>query len=110
MLPAYKLSRAGYKVLLIERGRIWKKEEYRHSLTLEYLNQIYDIATSSTLGELYRGSKILGGGSTTNDKIHQRTPSESFDYEEDELHGRRARPESINRQVMDPFYEELESL
>ena len=110
MLPAYKLARAGYKVILIERGRIWKKEEYRHSLTLEYLNQIYDIATSSTLGELYRGSKIFGGGSTTNDKIHQRTPSESFEYEEEEFHGRRAWPENIDRTVMDPFYEELESL
>ena len=78
MLPAYKLAKSGRKVLLIERGKHLSPEDFKQELTLEYLGSLYDIANSRSLRELYRGSRVLGGGSVTNDKIHHRAPSEIF--------------------------------
>ncbi|MBT6325056.1 MAG: GMC family oxidoreductase, partial [Bdellovibrionales bacterium] len=109
MLPAYKLVKSGYKVLLIERGKHWNPDQFKHELSLEYLNNLYDISSSKSLNELYRGSKILGGGSVTNDKIHQRCPSESFEYIDQSIN-KKAWPAGLNRQALDPYYSELEEL
>lgn len=109
MLPAYKLAKSGRKVLLIERGKHLRPQDFKQELTLEYLASLYDISNSRSLRELYRGSRVLGGGSVTNDKIHHRAPSEIFNFEDENL-GSKAWPDGINRQVLDPYYEEVEQL
>ena len=59
--------------------------------------------------ELYRGSRVLGGGSVTNDKIHHRAPSEVFEYEDEDL-SKKSRLDGINRQTLNPYYSEVEKL
>ena len=109
MLPAYRLAKNGRKVLLIERGKHLRPQDFKQELTLDYLAELYDIANSRSLRELYRGSRVLGGGSVTNDKIHQRAPSEIFQFE-DEYSGTKSWPDGVNRQALNPYYEEVERL
>ena len=109
MLPAYKLVKSGYKVLIIERGKLWNPKNFKHSLTLEYLSKLYDIASSKSLNELYRGSRIFGGGSVTNDKIHQRCPSESFEYVDKPIN-KKAWPKEVNRQILSHKEEQVPDL
>ncbi|MBI2521241.1 MAG: GMC family oxidoreductase [Bdellovibrio sp.] len=109
MLPAYQLTQAGFKVLLIERGKAWQRNMFRHSWSTEYLGDLFDISLSTSMKDIYRGSKIFGGGSVMNDKIHHRTPSEAFDFIDPDIK-KRAWPSDVNRKILNPFYTQLEEL
>ncbi len=64
---------------------------------------------STELTEIYRGARILGGGSVLNDMMHQRTPREAFDWVDPDTM-RRAWPREVDRGALDPHYRELEEL
>ena len=109
MIPAWQLARAGARVLLIERGLRWKRSDIRQSWDLRYLGKLYDFATSATFSEAYRASRVLGGGSFTNAMMHQRMPSEGFEFIDPDTR-RRAWPRGLDRLALDPHSEAVERL
>lgn len=109
LIPAWRLTRAGARVLLIERGRRMDPREFQQSWDPLYLQYAYDFGFSTDLTSTYRASRVLGGGTVMNSMMHQRTPSAGFDFE-DVTSRRRAWPRSITRAVMDPYYEQVEDL
>jgi choline dehydrogenase-like flavoprotein len=112
LLPAWRLTRAGANVLLVERGSGQTHPAFRQSWDPLYLQSFYDFGYSTDLTATYRGSRILGGGSVMNSMMHQRVPTEAFDYEESDSGGRSrpSWPRGVSRAVLDPFYDEAERL
>jgi len=109
LLPAYQLTQAGFKVLLIERGKAWQRNMFRHSWAPEYLGGLFDSASPLSMKDIYRGSKIFGGGSVMNDKVHHRTPSEAFSFVDPDTK-RAAWPSNVHREALNPFYKQVEEL
>ncbi|MBI3554974.1 MAG: GMC family oxidoreductase [Deltaproteobacteria bacterium] len=109
MLPAWRLTKAGAKVLLIERGRHWRRHEFQQSWNPLYLKQVYDFAISTSTQYTYRASRVLGGGSVMNSMMHQRTPSAAFEFEDPDTNAP-AWPANVSRESLDPYYDETERL
>ena len=110
LLPAWRLTQEGAKVLLIERGGKEDPKQFRHSWDPLYLKDFYDFGFSTNLMNTYRASRILGGGSVMNSMMHQRVPSDAFDFCEEDLAGRRAWPSEANRAALERHYEKVEEL
>jgi cholesterol oxidase len=99
-LAAVELRGAGARVLLLERGPRIEPQQFQQSWDPFYLKTLYDTAFSTSLTELYRASRCLGGGSVLNSMMHHRAPSEAFD----------GWPEGVDRAALDPHYSELEQI
>lgn len=109
LLPAWRLTRAGAKVLLIERGPRRDPRDFQMTWDALYFADIYDVAFSTSMTDVYRSSRTLGGGSVMNAMMHQRVPSSAFDWVDPDT-GKRAWPKGLSRATLDPYYQELEEL
>ncbi|MEE9133462.1 MAG: GMC family oxidoreductase [Gemmatimonadota bacterium] len=99
--PALRLSEAGFKVVMIEKGpRIEAPRDFRQTqdpkYLLRYLKQLSGERISLTYAE------GLGGGSGFYEMVSLRAPSLAF--EQRDAQGKRLWPAALNRGALDPYY------
>jgi cholesterol oxidase len=105
-ITAHRLSQAGRKVLLLEQGRRWAKDEFPRTIG-RVANAFWQEGKSPGFLE-YRVFKNidviqgvgLGGGSLHYFNVHIRTPAEIISKQF---------PAPISRQVLDPYYDQVQS-
>ena len=105
-IPAHRLSREGMSVVVFERGKRKTPKEFRQAFDPRYIMEMYHLVISSDCSVFFRYGKVLGGGSVVFSGACLRAPSEVFDFTEDG--GRPAWPESVDRSVLDPYYDLVE--
>lgn len=105
--PALRLSEAGFKVLMIEKGKnIVPEKDFRMTQDpkyfLKYLTGISDKSMSFTYAE------ALGGGSGFYEMVSLRAPSKIF-FQKDKT-SNYLWPKGINRECMDAYYDVAEKM
>lgn len=105
--PALRLSRAGLRVLMVEKGPdIVPARDFHQTQDPEYLMRYLKGLTGDAVGFTY--AEGLGGGSGFYEMVSLRAPSKTFEQTDSE--GRRLWPEEINRKALDPFYDVAERM
>lgn len=103
-IPAYHLAAAGAKVVVLERGPKLTAEDLGQDFELTRWTHLMDVVVGDGVSAL--AGNCVGGGSMHYFAVSLRTPSFAFDRQGST--GRRMWPKSINRQVLDPWYERVE--
>src|SRR5919202_2793011 len=110
------------RILVLERGRRYKHTEFRQSMYLGHLANVYNLIQSTggpgTVGASGpQGCQVVtanavGGGSNLYLAASLRSPSETFerrDHHPDDGPDRRMWPGQISRQTPKPFYARAEA-
>src|SRR6266849_312033 len=105
--PALRLSKAGHRVLIIEKGKdIVPEKDFKQTSDPKYLLQYLKSISSETMSFTY--AEGLGGGSGFYEMVSLRAPSRVFE-QTDEI-GNRLWPGGIDRSSMDPHYDTAEEM
>ena len=109
------------RILVLERGRRFKHTDFRQSMHIGNLSEVYNLIQSSggpgvLLASGPQGCQIVtaqgvGGGSNLYLAASIRSPAETFerrDHHPDDGPDRRMWPEQISRRTLNPFYERAE--
>lgn len=105
--PALRLSRAGFRVLLVEKGpEIDPSRDLRQTQDPRYLMRYIKGLAGDRLNLTY--AEGLGGGSAFYEMVSLRAPSIAF--EQTDGHGRRLWPQSLDRKTLDPYYDLAERM
>jgi choline dehydrogenase-like flavoprotein len=105
--PALRLARAGFKVIMIEKGpRIDPMTDFRQTSDPKYLLKYLKGLSSDHLSMTY--AEALGGGSGFYEMVSLRAPSMAFDQVDRD--GRRLWPAGIDRRALDPYYDVAEEM
>jgi enediyne biosynthesis protein E9 len=109
------------KVLVLERGRRFKHTEFKQSMHIEHLANVYNLIQStggpgSIIGTGPSGAQMVvanavGGGSNLYLAASIRAPTEIFerrDHHPDDGDDRRMWPHEISRNSLNPFYARVE--
>jgi choline dehydrogenase-like flavoprotein len=103
--PALRLTRAGLKVLVLEKGpEIVPARDFRQTQDPRYLLRWFRNVGGGDLSLTY--IEGLGGGSGFYEMVTLRAPTSAFDQT---WRGRRLWPDAIDRKAMDPWYARAES-
>ena len=94
------------RVLVLEKGKRWRPEEFEQSFDPFYLSRLYDIWPGPNLG-IVTGTGV-GGGSLVYSMVSLRTPSAAFDWTDPS--GRRFWPDGFDRAFLDPYYARVERM
>jgi enediyne biosynthesis protein E9 len=109
------------RILVLERGRRYKHTDFRQSMYIGHLANVYNL-TQSTGGPGTVGASgpqgcqvvtanAVGGGSNLYLAASIRSPSETFerrDHHPDDGPDRRMWPEQLSRKTLNPFYARAE--
>ncbi len=107
-IPALRLAQAGKSVLVLEQGRKFTEKDFKQSWDFKYSSKFLSITTSDDYQTFYRAGMVLGGGSVVFSGLMNRSPSETFDFVD--YNGYTVWPDAVNRQVLDPYYDMVESM
>src|ERR671933_1055883 len=110
------------RILVLERGRHYKHTQFRQSMGIKHLADVYNLIQSSggpgTVGASGpQGCQMVtanavGGGSNLYLAASLRSPAETFerrDRHPDDGPDRRMWPAAISRQTLDPYYARAEA-
>ncbi len=105
--PALRLARAGFQVLVLERGaEIVPARDFRQSQDPKYLLRYIKTVRGDNVNFTY--GEGLGGGSGFYESVSLRAPSIAFEQKSAE--GHRLWPSGFTRASMDPYYETAERM
>src|SRR4030095_15501731 len=105
--PALRLSKSGFKVLMIEKGKdIQPDKDFKQTSDPKYLLQYLKGISSETVSFSY--AEALGGGSGFYEMVSLRAPSKVF--EQVDSRGNRLWPDGVDRNALDPYYDIAESM
>lgn len=105
--PALRLSEAGLKVLMIEKGPDFNpRRDVRQTQDPQYLLRYIKSDCGDNVNFIY--GEGLGGGSGFYEMVSLRAPTKAF--EQTMPHGLPLWPKSINRGTMDSFYDIAERM
>ena len=107
-IPALRLAEDGRKVLVLEQGQRFSAKDYKMDWGFRNQMRMFTSYTSKDYTVFMRYGKGLGGGSVTYAAAMLRSPSEVFDYTDQ--NGYKVWPASVTRSVLDPHYEEVERM
>ncbi len=107
-IPALRLAQANKKVLVLEQGIVYTEQDFKQSWDLKYLSNLLSITTSDDYATFFRSGMVLGGGSVVFSGLMNRSPSETFQFTD--YNGYKVWPDAITRQVLDPYYDMVESM
>jgi cholesterol oxidase len=104
--PAVRLAEAGFRVVVLEKGPdIDAPSTFEQTQDPDYFLRYYHHLAGERLGMTY--IEGLGGGSGFYEMISLRAPSLAFQQRDE---GRSVWPDSVNRAVLDPYYEVAERM
>ena len=96
------------RILVLVRGRRYKHTDFRQSMDVEHLSDVYNLIQSSGgVGAQMVTASGVGGGSNLYLAASLRAPTETFerrDRHPDDGPDRRMWPRGISRKSLDPFY------
>src|SRR5438876_5888597 len=108
-------------ILVLERGRRYKHTDFKQSMNVKHLSDVYNLIQSSggtgvLLAAGPQGAQIVtanavGGGSNLYLAASLRAPTETFerrDHRPDDGPGRRMWPRQISRKTLNPYYARAE--
>ena len=100
------------KILVLERGRRYKHTDFRQSMYIGHLSNVYNLIQSSrgTGGQMVVANAV-GGGSNLYLAASLRSPRETFerrDHHPNDGPDRRMWPWKISRATLDPYYARAE--
>ncbi len=105
--PALRLRKAGFDVLMIEKGPdLIPERDFRQTQDPKYLLSYLKGIGNDQLGFTY--AEALGGGSGFYEMISLRAPSKVFQQTDND--GRSLWPAGINRDVLNPYYDIAEEM
>lgn len=107
-IPALRLAEAGKKVVVLERGDKWEDKDFEQRWDIRYLSKFYTVYYTLDLNTFFRAGSLLGGTSVIYSGAMLRPPSEVFEYKD--RNGYPVWPESVNRKVLDPYFERVEKM
>ncbi len=107
-IPALRLAEDGRKVLVLEQGPRFTAKDYKMDWSFRNQMRMFVSFTSEDYTVFMRYGKGLGGGSVTYAAAMLRSPSEVFDYTDQ--NGYKVWPSSVTRSVLDPYYEKVEQM
>jgi len=107
-IPALRLAQANKSVLVLEDGYSYTEKDFRQSWDPKYLIQMNRLVPSDDYAVFYRFGRVLGGSSVVFSGLMNRAPSEAFQFVDDT--GYKVWPDAINRKVLDPYYDMVESM
>jgi choline dehydrogenase-like flavoprotein len=106
----YKAAGADPKsIVLLERGRRHKHTDFRQSMDIENLSDIYELVQGQ--GAQVVAANALGGGSNLYLAASLRAPTETFerrDRRPGDGPDRRMWPAALSRKTLDPYYRRAE--
>src|SRR5256714_9448407 len=110
------------RILVLERGRRYKHTDFRQSMNINHLANVYNLTQSSggpgvLLASGPQGCQVVtanavGGGSNLYLAAAIRSPRETFerrDHRADDGEDRRMWPKQISRKTLDPYYARAEA-
>jgi choline dehydrogenase-like flavoprotein len=103
-ISAYRLAKAGKKVVVLERGAYLKGEDYVQ--TLDFAKQKGVLRVLMGPGSAWLAANCVGGGSVVYSMASLRAPSMIFARRD--ANGNRLWPEELTRKTMDPWYDLVE--
>jgi len=103
-IPAYYLSAAGARVVMLERGPRFATEDFTQDLRLDTYTRIVDLIQCSGVSVV--AGNCVGGGSVVYFAASLRAPS--FVFERRGTLGRRLWPAAITRRSLDKYYTRVE--
>lgn len=105
-ITAHRLAQAGRKVVLLEQGRRWSKDEFPRSIA-RVANGFWQEHKSPGFLEyrVFRNMDVIqgvgvGGGSLHYFNVHIRTPASVM---------KRIFPREVSREVLDPYYDRVQA-
>jgi choline dehydrogenase-like flavoprotein len=105
--PALRLSRAGYGVIMVEKGpSLDPRSDFRQTQDPLYLTRYIKGLAGDRLNATY--AEALGGASGFYEMVSLRTPSKAF--QQADTRGRRLWPTGLDRVALDPFYDVAERM
>jgi choline dehydrogenase-like flavoprotein len=115
-ITAYRLAElyraagaSANQVVVLERGRRMKHTDFRQSMDIDHLAQVYDLTQGQ--GAQVVTANAVGGGSNLYLAASLRAPTETFerrDRRTGDGPSRRMWPEAISRRTLDPYYQRAE--
>lgn len=100
--PALRLCKAGFDVLMIEKGpEIVPERDFRQTQDPKYLLTYLKGISNDRVGFTY--AEALGGGSGFYEMVSLRAPSKVFYQQDDQGHW--LWPGGIDREALDPYYD-----
>src|SRR5207248_637656 len=103
-IPAYYLSAAGARVVILERGPRLATEDFTQDLRLDTYTRIVDLINGTGMNVV--AGNCVGGGSVVYFAASLRAPS--FVFERQGTLGHRLWPASITRRALDRYYHRVE--
>ena len=104
--PALRLSEAGLKVTMLEKGPDSGPGRYRQTQDPKYLMKYLKGLGSEHLDLVY--AEALGGGSGFYEMVSLRTPTVAFAQRDAD--GRLLWPSGVDRGALDPYYDRAEAM
>jgi enediyne biosynthesis protein E9 len=104
--PALRLSEAGLKVTMLEKGPKVGPGQYRQTQDPKYLMRYLKGLGSDHLDLVY--AEAVGGGSGFYEMVSLRAPTVAFAQRD--AGGHPLWPAGINRETLDPYYERAETM
>src|SRR3954447_2513223 len=99
-------------ILVLERGRAYRHTEFKQSMSVQHLSQVYNLIQSTQgSGAQFVVGNAVGGGSNLYLAASLRSPTENFerrDHAPDDGPDRRMWPKEISRKTLDPYYARAE--
>jgi enediyne biosynthesis protein E9 len=99
----------GSRVVVLERGSRFKHTDFKQSMHIEHLSNVYQLIQGR--GAQVLAANVVGGGSALYLAASLRAPRETFerrDRRPDDGPDRRMWPGAISRRTLDPFYRRVE--
>jgi enediyne biosynthesis protein E9 len=99
-------------ILVLERGRRYRHTEFKQSMSIEHLSNVYNLIQSTQgSGAQFVVANAVGGGSNLYLAASLRSPSENFERRDrapDDGPDRRMWPKAISRASLNPYYARAE--
>src|SRR4051794_6230703 len=99
-------------ILVLERGRRYRHTEFKQSMSVEHLSEVYNLIQSTQgSGAQFVVANAVGGGSNLYLAASLRSPTENFerhDHAPDDGPDRRMWPREISRATLNPYYARAE--
>src|SRR3954447_13806033 len=94
-------------ILVLERGRRFKHTEFKQSMAVDHLSEVYNLIQSTQgSGAQFVTANAVGGGSNLYLAASLRSPTENFerrDHSPDDGPDRRMWPKEISRASLTPY-------
>lgn len=105
--PALRLSKAGFEVLMIEKGKsINPEKDFKQTSDPKYYMQYYRGMSNDFLGMTY--IEALGGASGFYEMVSLRAPSKVFNQTDN--NGKKLWPDNLSRLTFNPYYSLAENM